>query len=386
MKKFAENILYTPGPASVPQRVLNAMAKPILHHRTPEFSHILKELLEKWQWLFATEQAILPIHTTGRGAMEASLTNTLKAGDSIICICNGKFGEFYPTIAERYGITVHKICTNWEQVVSLEEVKQAMVDYPQAKAITVCHNESTTALTTNVQAIAQLAKSHGMLTIVDAISSGGCARIDFDAWGIDVLVVASQKGFMSPTGMSLAILSQAAWQACETSTLPKYYTNFNSIRKNVCAERPETPGSTPVSLIYALHEAMCILEEEGREDVFLRHEKNAKAVRAGLTSLGFDIFPLLIPEEFRSVSLTAFTTPHGFSADQCKNALKNDYGLQIANGLGHLKGKVLRVGHMGNIYERDIITFFSCLEMVLMQQNILSTPGISLQHIYPILK
>lgn len=378
MKAYGESLLYTPGPVTVPRVVLEAMARPVVHHRTAEFSAILKDLLDLWQYFFATKQVILPVHTTGRGAMEAVITNMLCKDDTIICICNGKFGTFYANIAELYGVKVHRICTDWEKVVDIDEVRAAIEAHPEARAVTVCHNESTTGLTIDVAEIVDCAKAAGMLVFVDAISSGGCARIDMDAWNVDALVVGSQKGLMCPAGMALAILSDAGWEACERSTLPKYFTNFKAIRKNVSAEHPETPGSTPVSMVYALHQSALMLAEEGREAVFARHDRCARAIRAGLKATGCTLFPENAPDERRSVSLTAFVPPSGLGVNECKNALKKDFGVSIAGGIDSLKGHVLRVGHMGAFYDRDVLTFMACLEAVLMQAGVLSTAGVGI--------
>lgn len=386
MKRFGETFLYTPGPVAVPHRILQAYTKPLLHHRTAEFSAMLRELLEKWQWLFATKQPVLPIHTTGRGAMEATISNLLQQGDSIISVCNGKFAEFYATIAEKYGLTVHRVANDWEKPVSLAELEATIKAHPEAKAITFCHNESTTGVTLPIEPIVALAHAHGMLTLVDAVSSGGCIRIDFDACGADSLVVASQKGLMCSAGTSLAILSDRAWEACETSNLPKYFTNFKAIRKSTTISSPETPGSTPVTSIYGLLESIRIMQEEGREALFLRHARMGKAVRATLVALGFKLFPMNIPEDQRSNSLTAFTLMDGLSAEECKTALKKDFGIQIAGGLGHLKSSVLRIGHMGHFYDRDALCLAACLEGVLATKGLLKTSGAGLSACLNVLK
>ncbi len=366
MKKFSDPVLYTPGPARVPERILHAMAKPALHHRSAEFSDILKDLFEKWRWLFGTKQPVLPVHTTGRGAMEAVLTNFLSPNDSIICVANGFFGYFFSTIGGILGLKVHNICTDWQKPVSVEEVEAAIKAHPEARAITICHNESSTGtVVADIAAIGALAKRAGMLTVVDAVSSGGCARIDFDAWNVDALVVASQKGLMCPAGMSLVILSDDGYKACESGGFPKYYTNFLDIRKGVLKESPDTPGSTPVSLVYALHESVNMMFEEGRDQVFARHEIIAKAVRAGLRALDCTLLPEGTPERNRSVSLTAFVPPNGLSMNDCKKALKEMYGINIAGAIGPLDGQLLRVGHMGYIYERDVLLFFACLQGVI---------------------
>lgn len=358
--------------------MLDAFARPVLHHRTAAFSELFKDMLEKAGWLFNTAQPVLPIHSTGRGAMEASIANLFSAGDEIICLCNGKFANMFATIAGRYGVIAHKVCEDWEKAPALEELEEAVKAYPNAKAVTICHNESSSAVTLDIRQMADIAHAHDMLLIVDAVSSVGCIQIDFDACGADVLVTASQKGMMCLTGLALAVLSDRAWAACETATLPKYYTNFKDIRKCVLAERPETPGSTPVTAIYGMREALTMMQEEGREELFQRHARVARAIRASLRALGFSLFPAVLPEEMRSNSLTAFTCMEGLSANEFKNALSTQYGLNIAGGIDHLKGRVLRIGHMGHFYDRDAITLVACMEAVLAQRGLLEKPGTAL--------
>jgi aspartate aminotransferase-like enzyme len=346
----------------------------MLHHRTPEFSAILAGLVLRAQRLLGTAQDVLPVHTTGRGAMEASLTNLASPGDAVLAICNGKFGEMYAAAAERHGLRVRRICTDWLKPLDLDEVRSALATEPGARAITVPLCETTTAVVNDVAAVAALARPHGVLTLVDAVSAAGCLPIEFDAWGLDVLVTASQKGLMSPTGLSLAVLSPRAWDATRSARLADYYVNFREIRKAMRGARPETPGSTPVSLVCCVAEALQMIEEEGPAEVYLRHARVAAAIRAGVVAMGLALFPAQHP--FRSPALTAFSLPEGLGGAELRGMLKRDFGLVTAAGLGEAyRDRVVRVGHMGYVFPRDALLIISALEACLVRLGRLAGPG-----------
>lgn len=375
MRNFGDVHLFTPGPVNVPQNVLIAGAQPMLHHRTPEFSAVLKSFLEKYQRLVATKQDVLITHTSGRGAMEGVITNLFSVNDEIACVCNGKFGEMFAEMAQIHGLKVTKVCKDWLQEIDYNEIDSVLKSNSNIKAITVPHSETTTAMVADVKRIANIAKQYNVLTIVDGISSVGCLPVEFDAWGLDVLVSASQKGLMSPTGVAMVVLSDKAWEMVGTSTIPSYYINFEEIRSNARAARPETPGSTPVSLIFSLEEALCMIDKEGREETFKRHEILGRAMRAGVQAMGLELFP---PNVYsRSNALTAIKVPAGFTSAQIRAQMKLDYGVQTAAGLGKdYKDTIIRIGHMGHVYKRDVITLIGALEATLYKMNILSDIGL----------
>jgi aspartate aminotransferase-like enzyme len=374
MATHGELQLFTPGPVNVPPRVLAAGARPMLHHRTPEFSAILVALCERVQRLFGTSQDILPVHTSGRGAMEGSITNLFSPGDEILSVCNGKFGEMYADIAERHGLRAHRICKDWLARLDLAEVEEAMRRHPEIRAVTLPHCETTTAVVNDLPGVARLAKAHGKLLLVDCVGSAGCMPIEFDAWGLDVLVTASQKGLMSPTGLSLAVLSDAAWRAVEQRRASSYYVQFADIRKSLQGRRPETPGSTPVSLVACVAEALAMIEEEGKENTYARHERMGRAIRAGLEGMGLALFPAELPN--RSPSLSAFSAPAGKSASELRAAIKREFGLVLAEGLGaEFKDRVVRIGHMGYVYPKDALTVIAALEACLVKSGDLRQAG-----------
>ncbi len=375
MKSYGDALLLTPGPTSLPRRVLDAYARPILHHRTEALSQLLVSVLDDLRWLFATDSLVLPIHTTGRGAMEAALTNTLHPGDTVISFSNGKFSTIFGDIAVAYGLNVQRICTDWTAPPRLEELEHALEQHPHVRAVTVCHNETSTAVMLDIAEIAKRVHAHGALLLVDAVSSAGCARIDFDECGADVLVTCSQKGLMCTTGMAFALLSERAWIACEQARLPYYYTDFKEIRKCITSKNPETPGSTPVSAFYGLHEALTMMREEGREQLFARHEVMARAIRAMLQALSCPLIPVGLSEAERSHSVTAFLPPTGLSAKELKKEMEERYGLTLASGMGVYTDKALRIGHMGYFFERDALMLAACLEACFAHHQVLQHPG-----------
>ena len=374
MRAYGELQLFTPGPVHVPARVLAAGARPMLHHRSAEFSRILSSLIDKAQRLFGTQQDILPVHTSGRGAMEGTITNLFSPGDEVLCICNGKFGEMYAAMAERHGLTARRICTDWLKPLDLAEVNSALNAFPAAKAITLCQCETTTAVVNDLPAIAAVAREHGKLVLADCVSSAGCMPMEFDAWDLDAMVTASQKGLMSPTGLSLVVLSDRAWRAVDASRLTGYYIQFREIQKTLHGKRPETPGSTPVSLVCSVEEALSMIEEEGKANTYARHTRVAQAIRAGVEAMGLRLFPEDLPN--RSASVTAFSVPLGTSAARLRGVLKDEFGILVAEGLGEAyKQTVVRIGHMGYVFPKDALTIIGALEACLFGLGCLDDVG-----------
>lgn len=372
MKAYDELMLFTPGPVNVPPRVLAAGARPMLHHRTPEFSGLLASTVEKAQQLLGTQQDVLLVHSTGRGAMEGAILNLFSPGDEVIAVANGRFGEMFGEIAGTHGLTVHQVCSSWHAPAELAQIEQALLEHPDVKAVTVSHCETATAVINDIQGIAALCKRHGKLILVDGVSSVGSIPFEFDRWQIDVLITASQKGLMCPTGLSLVVLSDQAWQAVDHGGFPVYYIRFRDIQKNLRGKQ-ETPGSTPVSLVANLEAALTMIMEEGLDSCYRRHAMVAAAIRAGLAGMGLQLFPPTA--ERRSPGLSAFTVPAGLTSSGLRQALKTGYGLVAAEGLGPYKESVVRVGHIGYVYPRDALTFVAALEATLLKLGYLPRAG-----------
>ncbi len=372
--------LYTPGPVCVPQRVLAAGSLPMIHHRTPAFHALYADCAQAMQWLLGTKQDILLTHTSGRGAMEACISNLLSPGDDIVCITNGNFGGMFAKIAKAYGLTPHSIWTDWAEPFAGEEAAMALAAAitanPKVKAVTICHSDTGNSVANDIRLAAKVAHDHGVLLIVDAVSSAGCAPIEFDAWGIDALATASQKGLMSPAGVAFVVLSDRAWKAAEESTLPRFFVNFIDIRKEFHKKpnAPETPGSTPVSLVRSVTEALTMIREEGREEVFARHQRLSRAVREGLLGMGLELAPANLKRP--SPSVTTFFIPQNASGAAIRAGLLEKFRIQIAGGLGQYKENTLRIGHMGYFYDTDALCVIGALEKTMHSLGIIKEIGL----------
>jgi aspartate aminotransferase-like enzyme len=345
-------LLMTPGPTRVPDRVLRAGARPMIHHRTPEFSRELAEMIELLRPIFGTTGAVLPIHTTGRGAMEAAICNLFSPGDVIGVCCNGKFGMMWAGFAESYGLTVHRLATDWARSVDLSEIDEFLTDHPSAHGIAVGYGETSSGARTDVRAVAKVVRSHGdALVMVDAVSSLGGMPFAFDEWEVDVTVTASQKCLMSSPGLAFAVLSARAWAASEVATLPRNYWSFADIRRETTKQRPETPGTAPVHLVLQVAEALRMIHEEGLAAVCRRHELMSARVIQGAADLGLELqCPAL---ERRTVTVTGISAPAGIAPGQIRDALKAR-GILTAAGMGPYVETAFRIGHMGDIRMDDV--------------------------------
>ena len=355
-------LLMTPGPSRVPDRVLKAGAQPVLHHRTPEFSEHLGAVVEMMRPMFGTTADVLPVHTTGRGAMEAAICNLYSPGDEIVACCNGKFGNMWSGFAESYGLTVHRVAEDWSEGLDHAEIEQAFVDFPSSKALLVVHSDTSTGVLNDVAAMSALARSRGALSMVDSISGVGGGPFLFDDWGVDVAVTGSQKCLMSSPGLAFAVMGPRAWRATESSTLPANYWNFGAIRETLAGMRPETPGTTPVHLILQLREALEMIQEEGFESVFARHAAMARMTVDHVARLGLELQCPALP--VYSPTLTAIRAPETVAASTIRSGLR-ERGILVAGGLGPYEGRSFRIGHMGDIRPPDVERTLAALTEVL---------------------
>jgi aspartate aminotransferase-like enzyme len=351
--------LLAPGPTPVPESALLAMAAPIIHHRTPQFSAIFKEAAELLKYLFQTKMEVLILAASGTGAMEGSITNCLSPGDEVIAINGGKFGERWGKISEAYGLKVHWIKVEWGHSVDIAEVEKTLNDNPNVRAVLVQASETSTTATHPVKEIAALTKERDCLTIVDGITAVGVFDVPMDDWGIDILLSGSQKAMMLPPGLAFAALSEKAWKFNETSTCPRFYFDFAKERKNLANDTSAyTPATT---LIIGLLESMKMLKEEGLENVFKRHNRLARATRAACVALGLE---LLAPENPSDAATGAFL-PEGIDGGKFVKYIRDDIGVTLAGGQDHLKGKIIRIAHLGYVDTFDTIIAISAVEMAL---------------------
>ena len=355
--------LMIPGPTPVPERVLQAMARHPIGHRSGDFSAILERVQQQLQWLHQTRNAVLLLTGSGTAAMEAGIINTLSRGDRVLCGDNGKFGERWVKLARAYGLQVEVIQAPWGQPLepaAFAAALEADVD-KTIRAVILTHSETSTGVLNDLQSIASHVKAHGeALTIVDCVTSLGATAVPMDRWGLDVVASGSQKGYMMPPGLSFVSLSTRAWQAYERSDLPRFYLDLGRYRK--AAADNSTPFTPAVNLVFALEAALAMLEREGLEAVFARHDRHRAATQAGVKAMGLK---LLAREGYGSPAITAVIP--GGDAERIRQHMKKRFDILLAGGQDHLKGQIVRMGHLGFVCDRDVLTAIAALEAVLME-------------------
>jgi aspartate aminotransferase-like enzyme len=358
-------LLMTPGPTRVPDRVLAAGAMPMVHHRSDGFSQLIASTLERIRPLFGTRGDVLPVHSTGRGALEAAITNLMSAGDEIVACCNGHFGDMWADLAERFGIVVHRVCRDWNSPADPATIEAALKANPRACAVTITHSDTSTGGLNDVAGVARVASGAGALTMVDAVSSLGGAPFRFEEWGVDVAVTASQKCLMSSPGLAFVALSTKAWERSKTARLPRSYFDFAPIRRTLARPKPETPGTTPVHLMAQVNAALELIAEEGLENVYRRHAEMSGMVHRGAIALGMALqCPGLMSY---SPTVTAVTVPNGKSPADLRQKLKAR-GILTAKGLGNFEPTSFRIGHMGDIRPADVEQTLKALAEILAAQ------------------
>jgi len=323
--------------------------------------------------IFQTKNQVLPVHSTGRGCLEASITNLFSPGDEIASVCNGKFGEMYASIAETFGLRVHRVSTDWERDFDPDELKYLLAHNPGIKAVTVTHNETATAVANDVKLISEIAHQYDAIILVDTISSLGGIEFSFDKWDIDLAVTATQKALMGPTGMSFAVLGPRAWSLTEKASIPHNYFDFQSIMNKVNSPQPQTPGSTPALLVAAMEKSSELILEEGMEKVWERHSLISDVIKSCLISMGLTLFPENISS--RSTTTTAFRIPERLDMESIVKDMKDLYGITIKGGLGKYQKEVIRLGHMGNFFLKDALILVSSVETVMNHLGSLDTKG-----------
>jgi len=356
MKKYQ---LMAPGPTPVPSEVLLAMAKPIIHHRTPAYEALFIEVRAALKKLFQTSAEVLPLACSGTGAMEAAVVSTLSAGDRVVVVRAGKFGDRWLDLAKAYGLDAIDLTAPFGHTVDAGRLAEALKSQPDAKAVLVQHSETSTGVLHDVRAYAAVTKPHDAILVVDAVSSLGIAELAMDAWDIDVVVSGSQKGLMLPPGLGFCALSEKAWRKSKTSTLPKFYFSLADELKYVV--KNEVRFTPAVSIVVGLLEALRMIEAEGLANVFKRHDRLARATRAGVEALGLELFAKATP----SPAVTAVAAPKGLDSEKVVAAYSQSQNITIAGGQGEMKGKLFRLGHMGYAAEFDVINALAALEQVL---------------------
>ncbi|MCP9859742.1 MULTISPECIES: alanine--glyoxylate aminotransferase family protein [unclassified Cyanobium] len=354
--------LMIPGPTPVPETVLQAMARHPIGHRSGDFQKIVRHTTEQLQWLHQTKGHVLVLTGSGTAAMEAAIVNTLSRGDKVLCGDNGKFGERWVKVAKAYGLTVEVIQAEWGQPLDPEAFRAALEadTAKEIRGVILTHSETSTGVINDLQAIAGHVKAHGTaLTIADCVTSLGACDVPMDAWGVDVVGSGSQKGYMMPPGLSFVAMGARAWTAYERSDLPKFYLDLGKYRK--AADDDSNPFTPAINLYFALEAALGMMQEEGLEAIFTRHDRHRRATQAAMKAIGL---PLYAAEGHGSPAITA-VAPEGLDAELLRKHVKERFDILLAGGQDHLKGKVFRIGHLGFVCDRDVLTAVAAIEATL---------------------
>jgi aspartate aminotransferase-like enzyme len=352
--------LLAPGPTPVPPEVLLAMAKPVIHHRAPEFAQLFGEVREDLKWLFQTRNDVLMLASSGTGGMEGAVANFLSAGDKALVVNGGKFGERWSKLCKTFGAQVTEIKVEWGQALNPETVADALKKDPAIKAVYVQASETSTGVAHDTKTLGEIVKHHdGTILVVDAITALGVFDIKTDVWGLDVVVAGSQKALMLPPGLAFVSVSDKAWQMAEKAKNASFYFNFKKERES--QTKNQTAYTPAVSMILGLQEVLRMLKAEGLDNVFRRQGRLAHAMREGVKAAGLALFPKQSPSD----AVTAICAPSGVDGQQVYKNLRVDYGITAAGGQDHLKGKIFRIAHMGYMDTFDVVTALAAIEMVL---------------------
>lgn len=368
-------LVMTPGPVLVPQAIMDAVALPIIHHRTEAFEKDLAWVLEKLPKIFKTKERAYILTSTGSGAMESAIVNTLSPGETVLSIVCGKFGERFGEIAKSYGINVIVHNVEWGKTFQVSDIEKILSNHPEIKAVTCQACETSTAVLNPIQELGKVVAKTQSILIVDAITALGATNLDMDGWNLDVVVGGSQKAFMLPTGISFIAFSKKAWAKVETSKCPRYYWDIRFEKK--ANEKNQTYFSSPVTHIRALKSALEIIFKVGENQFIERHLLIADALREAGKALGLQVFA-----ETPSSTVTAFKLPDNINGEKVQKIMEDKYRITIAGGQDHLKGKIIRIGHMGAIEKEHMHVTLEKLALTLNElgMNIDSKKALSIIH------
>lgn len=357
-----KQMLMIPGPTPVPEKVLNALGKHPIGHRSGDFSKIIAEINQNLKWLHQTKNEVLSLNVSGTGAMEAGMINFLSPGDRVLVGVNGKFGDRWAQICEVFGMQTERITSDWGTPLDTEEFRSKLEadSNKEIKAVVITHSETSAGVLNDLETINKYVKAHGeALIIVDAVTSLGAYNLPIDDWELDVVASGSQKGYMIPPGMGFISVSDKAWKAYETSKFPRFYMDLGKYKK--ANAKDSTPFTPPINLMYGLQTALQIMKREGLENIFARHLRLTKATRAAIKAMGLQ---LLAPDAAASTAVTAVMTN---DAEAIRSTMRQKYDIALAGGQDHLKGKIFRIGHLGFISDRDVMMTIACLEATLTE-------------------
>ena len=361
--------LLTPGPTPVPEETLLELARPVFFHRTAEFRQILAEVLEDLQYIFQTRHPVLPLTCSGTGGLEAAVVNCLPPGSKALCLIAGRFGERWRNLCKAFSVEPVSVTVPYGQAVQPEQLAQALADHPDALAVCSTLSETSTGVGHDVAAFGQLVTKTPALLFVDAISGLGAMECRTDAWHIDVCVTGSQKALMLPPGLAYLSVSDKAWQRIEQNPAPRtFYFDLKKARKSL--ETSDTPYTPAHTLIRAQRASLKRIRAEGIENLWARQARHAAAARAGFQAMGLELFASRPAD-----GLTVARMPAGIDSTVLLTKLEKQYGLKLANGQDQLKGKIIRLAHMGYIDQFDLLAGLAGVELVLLEMGHRLEPG-----------
>ncbi len=371
--------LLSPGPTPVPENVLAAAAEPIIHHRTPEFSKIFMDTTEMLKMVFGTKEDVFILTSSGTGAMETAVVNTLSPGDKVLIINAGKFGERWGNIGKAYGIAYKEIIVEWGKDYPKEMLEAELKAMPDCKAVFCQLSETSTGAIFDIQGFGEVVAKTDAILVVDGISGTGATPCPMDDWKVDLMVSGSQKSFMIPPGLAYIAFGPKAWKMVETAKCPKFYFDAKKAKKNLADKT--TPWTPAVSLVIQQKKALDIIAGMGLEKLFEHHRILGDAARAGVKALGLE----LLAEKPGNI-LTSVKTPAGIEGGKIVKTMQNKYMAYIAGAQDPMKGKFFRIAHLGYMGGFDIITALTALEMTLADLGYVCEPGVAVKAAEPILR
>ncbi|HUZ93026.1 MAG TPA: alanine--glyoxylate aminotransferase family protein [Candidatus Paceibacterota bacterium] len=341
--------LRIPGPTECPREVLEAIGKQMINHRGPECAELIADLTERTKKVFQTHNDLLMLTCSGTGGLEAAIVNFFSHGDTILATTIGNFGNRFAEIARRHGAKTILLEKPWGEDIAPEELDEALRAHADASAVLITHNETSTGVTNDLRELARVARAHGKLVLVDAVSSMAAIPVQTDEWDLDVVVGASQKGFMCPPGLAMVSVSERAWSAYGRASMGRYYLDLGIAKKSF--EKRQTPTTPAISIFFGLDRALNLILSEGLQNVFSRHRRVAERCRAGIASLGWQLFA---KTHCASNAVTAVTVPPPLDAASVIRSLRENYRIVVAGGMGACAGKLIRIGHIGRVEESDV--------------------------------
>jgi aspartate aminotransferase-like enzyme len=368
--RFEPN-LRIPGPTALPPSVREAGGRQMINHRGPEFAAMLTRILEGMKPFFGTTGDVAMLTCAGSGGLEAAVVNTLSPGDRVLGVSIGSFGDRFAKIAGVYGAAVTKIDVEWGQAADPQAVRDALRAEPGYRAVLLTHNETSTGVMNPIRDLAAAVREAApdSLILVDSVSGLGAVPFEMDEWGVDLVVTGSQKAWMAAPGLAMIAASERGWAATQTATMPRFYLDLRSHRESAAAG--QTPFTPAIGVVFQVDEGLRLMQAEGKDGVFARHEACAAASRAGLAALGFELFA---DPRFASKTVTAAKLPEGHDWKAFNGAIKS-HGVVLAGGQGKLAGKIFRLGHLGSVTVEEVLGVIAVLERVAVEQGRPVEPG-----------